>query len=101
MHKKVFIFIFVFLTILLKAVCVNADDEIDEISVSQNDIKNIVEAATDVTKIPTINSRYAVVYDRISRKHLIWKTRKQKVQDGLYNKNNDFDYSIRKCKGFK
>ena len=43
----------------------------------------------ELDKTPSINSRHAVVYDRTSRKSIIWKKRKRKMQNGFNNKNHD------------
>ena len=79
MKKKIFILSLILILLFVPITVVNGDDEIEEMSVSQSEIENIVEATTDASKIPTINSRYAVIYDRVSRKSTIWKRRKCKM----------------------
>ena len=58
---------------------VYADDEIEETSITQEEINEILETAVEADETPIINSRNAVIYDRTSRKNLIWKERKYKM----------------------
>ena len=60
----------------------------DELQIEE--INSLVEdVGANIKEIPTINSRHAVVYDRTSRKSIIWEKRKRKMQDGIYYKNYD------------
>ena len=72
MLKRVFIILILFILTINLTFPIYADDEIEENSISQEEIDEIIETATDITDIPSINSRYAVIYDRISRKDFIW-----------------------------
>ena len=77
MKKRIIISIVLFISLLQCVISSYADDEIEEIDISKQEIEEIRETAVDITKVPTINSRYAIIYDRTSRKSFIWKTRKQ------------------------
>ena len=80
MPRKIFLTIFVLILITNLAIPVHADDdEIEEMNMSEQEIENIIETAVDITKMPNINSRYAVIYDRTSRKSFVWKAREYKV----------------------
>lgn len=61
---------------------VKAEDEIEE----EFDFTGIGELLQSVTseanKIPEINSRHAIIYDRTTRKCTIWQKRKWKMQNG-------------------
>lgn len=58
---------------------VYADDEIEEVDVTLEEMGEILEAATGIEKVPTINSRYAIIYDRTSRRSFVWETRKYEM----------------------
>lgn len=94
---KGIIFLIIFITIINIAIPVFADDEIEETGITIQEIEEILEATTDIEEIPKINSRNAVIYERISRKSFIWKARKHKMQDGIYYKNHEFNCGSRKC----
>lgn len=47
-----------------------ADDEEEE-ELNANELQEIVESSTEPTKEPVINSKAAVIYDRVSKK-IIW-----------------------------
>lgn len=79
MVKKFFLSMIIYIVLLSFVIPIYADDEIEEIDISKQEIEEIRETAVDVTKIPTINSRYAIIYDRTSRKNFIWKTGKCKM----------------------
>jgi len=79
MRKSIVINILIFILLLQFNAKTYADDELDEINISEQEIEEIRETAIDVTKIPTINSRYSIIYDRTSRKSFIWKTGKCKM----------------------
>lgn len=76
---KIICILLVFIIIINLNFYVFADDEIDEMSITKDDIEQFVEADVNLIKAPTINSRKAVIYDRISRKNFIWKRRKYKM----------------------
>lgn len=65
--------IIVFILLFNLNVSVYADDISEEIDVSVEELEEILEATAEVTKIPTINSRNAVVYDRKTRKGALWE----------------------------
>lgn len=73
---KIFWTIIVFILITNLFFPVYADDETEEISITEEEIEEILETAVDLSKAPSINSRNAVCYDRTSRGSIIWKRRK-------------------------
>lgn len=56
-----------------------ADDEIEEADITPEEIQEILEVTAEANTVPSINSRYAVVFDRTSRKSIIWEKRKYKM----------------------
>ena len=76
MLKKIFVVIFILILLSSFISPIYADDELEEINISEQEINEIRQTSVDVTKIPSINSRYAIIYDRTSRKSTIWKTGK-------------------------
>ncbi len=71
MHKlKILIVIIIIL--LNITIPIYADDKLEE-EITEKEMQEILETAVDIMCIPNINSRYAVIYDRSSRKYLIWK----------------------------
>ena len=70
--QKILILLILFILILNTSYTIYADDEIDESGISQEELQEILEISIDVTKIPSINSRHAIVYDRTSRRNTIW-----------------------------
>ncbi len=46
---------------------VYADDELEEVDVTLEEIEQILETTADITEVPNINSREAIIYDRASR----------------------------------
>ncbi len=84
MRKILFSFLALFILISMLNP-VYADDEASEESITEEEIEEILNASTELDTIPTINSRNAVVYDRTSRRSFIWKGRKYKVQNGVYD----------------
>lgn len=70
--QKIIAAIITFIVFTNLSFCIFADDEIEEMDLSQDDIEKILETATDLSHVPTINSRNAVVYDRTSRNSFIW-----------------------------
>lgn len=69
----------IFIIVLSFTFSIYADDEIGEIDITKEEIEEILEASSEVNDIPIINSRNAVIYDRISRRSAIWKKRKYKM----------------------
>ncbi len=68
MRKSKFLFTIIICTIIINLIIpVYADDEIEEEGITEKEIQEIIETSADVTDIPKINSRYAVIYDRTSR----------------------------------
>jgi len=49
-----------------------ADDEIEEMSLTEEEINQILEASAEIEGTPKINARNAVIYDRTSRGSYIW-----------------------------
>ncbi len=82
---KMIIGIIIFIIVLNIMNPIYADDELEETSITLEEMEQIIEATSNIEEIPIINSRNAVIYDRTSRKSIIWKTRKQKMQNGIYN----------------
>lgn len=73
MHFVFIIFILIFsITFPVYAV----DEDIEEIT----DLSDIIEVAASTSEIPTINSRTAIVYDRISKQVLYGKNEYNKVK---------------------
>lgn len=71
MQKKLITILVSFIIVINLVFPIYADDEIGETDISKDEIENIIETAAEETKIPSINSRYAVIYDRTSRKSFI------------------------------
>ena len=53
-----------------------ADDELDENNITEAELHEIIETATNATNTPIINSRYAIIYDRTSRRNTLWERRR-------------------------
>ncbi len=62
-------FLVLIILINLLTIPVYADDEIEEDNLTKEDI---TQMSAKVEKVPTINSRNAIVYDRTSRRSYIW-----------------------------
>ena len=74
MHKYKFISVIIIcITIINLVIPVYADDEIEDIGITIEEIRDILETSADTTEVPLINSRNAVIFDRTSRKCFIWK----------------------------
>ena len=91
--------IFIFFSIVFLSSHIFADDIYpleDNFDISEilNDIETI-ETDSQISQLPTINSRAYVVIDRKSNTVLIGKNENQK--NGFHNKNNDSSYCYRKC----
>lgn len=98
---KILIYFLIFVILVNISIPVFADNEQEEASLTQAEIKDLLETGTDLEKEPKINARNAVIYDRASRESDIWKKGKYKMQDGINNKNNELNCGIRKCKKLK
>ena len=61
--KKLKVILIIFIILFNITLPVFADDEDDEI-IEDIDFQDIIQTSTDVTNIPSINSRAAVIYDR-------------------------------------
>lgn len=70
---KIMCVIFIFISILGVIRPIYADDESQEVDVTPEEIEEILEATSEAVETPIINSRNAIVYDRISRKNIIWE----------------------------
>ena len=62
--KKIFITILIFISIINNTIPVFADDE--DIEDEEIDFEETLQASTETTDFPSINSRAAVIYDRTS-----------------------------------
>lgn len=62
--KKIIKILIIFIIVLNIIVPVFADDE--DLDIENIDLQEIVQTSVELSKIPTINSRAAVVYDRTS-----------------------------------
>ena len=67
MKKKVLSFFIAFMIIINILFPVFADDDLDETSISEEEMEEILQTAGEVLAEPIINSRYAVCFDRTSR----------------------------------
>lgn len=68
-----------FISIVSVNISVFADENLEE-DFETGEINILIEeTAADIKEIPNINSRCAVVYDRATRKCIIWKKRKPKI----------------------
>lgn len=74
MHKYKFISVIaIFIIIINLVIPVYADDETEDIGITIEEIKEILETSAATTEVPSINSRNAVIFDRTSRQCFIWK----------------------------
>lgn len=74
MHKFKFLsVIIIYIVIINLVIPVYADDNMEDIGITIEEIQEIIETMADVTEVPSINSRNAVIFDRISRQCFIWK----------------------------
>ena len=68
MHKyKFLIVIIICITIINLVIPVYADDEIEDIGITIEEIREILETSVATTEVPLINARNAVIFDRASR----------------------------------
>ena len=72
MRKKLCIIITMILTLNI-ITPIYADEEINDINISDEELNEIIETATSAISVPTINSRNAILFDRTSRHNTIWK----------------------------
>lgn len=85
---KYIIILIILFTIITNSITFAIESSDDNLKIDEiNSLVEDVEA--NIKKTPIINSRHAVVYERTSRKNIIWKKRKRKVQNGIYHKNHD------------
>ena len=59
--------IIICITIINLVIPVYADDEIEDIGITIEEIREILETSADATEAPLINARNAVILDRASR----------------------------------
>ncbi len=71
--KKLILIITWILLINFIAIPVYANTDTEEIELTQEELNQILETATSLEKAPNINSRHAIVYDRVSRSDIIWE----------------------------
>lgn len=76
-NKKIYFIFITFILIFSITFPVYAVDEnVEELT----DFSDIIEVAANTTEVPTINSRTAIVYDRISKQVLYGKNEYNKVK---------------------
>ena len=80
MFTRNFRLIFAIFIILLIPSFVLADDAIPDEDFSDSEILEVLEASGEVTDIPDINSRHAVIIDRLSRQVLFGKKETEKCK---------------------
>lgn len=70
---KILVMFCIIISILLSSISSFAIDNPDE-EMGEEEFDNFLKTVgTDVKSEPSINSRHAVVYDRVTRKSFIWK----------------------------
>ncbi len=74
--KKIFVIVILIILVNFTVNPIYANTEAEETDLSKEELDEILETASNLEKIPIINSRHAIIYDRISRKSYIWKKRK-------------------------
>ena len=72
---KIFWSIATFILLTNLILPVYADDISEEVDVTVEELEEILEATAEITEVPSINSRKAVIYDRVTRKCTLWKRR--------------------------
>lgn len=77
--KKIKLIIIFILLINIITIPVYANTDTEETELTKEELEQIVETATTLEKVPNINARNAVIYDRTSRYNIIWKKRKCKM----------------------
>lgn len=78
MFKKIIVISIIFFMLLVNNGFVIADDEVDNIDISE--IDEAVETVSKVEDAPKINSRYAIILDRDSKAVLYGKNEKAKTK---------------------
>lgn len=79
---KTILIILLIIFINFTAIPVYANTEIEENEITKEELDEIIETASNLEKVPNINARNAVIYDRTSRKNYIWKKRGSTMQNG-------------------
>lgn len=75
MRKLKKIIILLAISILLLQKQIYADDHLEE-TIQIDDMNDIFQmVGAEVEKLPVINARHAIVYDRTSRSSLVWEKR--------------------------
>ena len=74
--KKIIIIITSLILINLISIPIYANTDTEETELTKEELEQIIETATTLEKLPNINSRNAIIYDRTSRDNTIWKKRK-------------------------
>lgn len=74
--KMHFVFITFILIFSITFPVYAVDEDVEELT----DFSDIIEVAANTTEVPTINSRTAIVYDRISKQVLYGKNEYNKVK---------------------
>lgn len=73
---KRIICIFLIAFIIMPSVKVFADNDVEE-ELNAGEIEELVKTVVaDTEKMPNINSRHAVIYDRSTRQSVVWEKRK-------------------------
>ena len=81
MHKsKILGIIGICIIIINLIVPVYADDKIEDIGITIEELEKIIETSTDITKEPSINSRNAVIFDRTSGSILYGKNENKRCK---------------------
>lgn len=73
--RKVILAFSIFILVINVIYPIYADDELEEGSITEQELHEIIETATNAMNVPVINSRHAIIYDRVSRHRVIWKRR--------------------------
>ena len=92
--KKIILFITLLILINFISIPIYANTE--EADITKEELDQILETAVTLEKVPNINSRNAIVYDRTSRNYTVWKKGKFKMQDGFDYKNININSCSRK-----
>ena len=77
--RKIFFILIICIVMTNVILPIYADDELDENSITEEELQEIMETVATATNAPAINSRYAIIYDRTSRRNIIWKGREYKM----------------------
>lgn len=71
--KKIILIVTCILLINFMVVPVYANTDTEEAELTQEELNQILETASSLEKAPNINSRHAIIYDRVSRRNHIWE----------------------------